>query len=77
MAREYDETRVCLKVDSKTGEMTKKQDMPEGGSAFGISCIGKYIYVIGGTQQNKEQQVNAKFDICTGSWTKLPKTCEI
>jgi hypothetical protein len=50
MAREYDETRVCLKVDSKTGEMTKKQDMPEGGSAFGISCIGKYIYVIGGTQ---------------------------
>lgn len=41
-------TNCVYKFDLKSSELKKCADLEKGRQAFGICCIGKYIYIAGG-----------------------------
>ncbi|XP_069089879.1 calicin isoform X1 [Pleurodeles waltl] len=51
----------------------KLTDMPYRAAAFGVTSLGKYVYLTGGaSEETIGLRAAWRYDIDTGSWTKLP-----
>ncbi len=56
LARDYDASKACLKINIRTRELIQMANMTEGRTSVGVCNIGNIIYVGGGIYQNFNSQ---------------------
>ena len=62
-------------IDIATGSVTAMASMPVALARFGTACDGRYIYAVGGTNNDfwyTPKDAVLRYDTVTDSWTSLP-----